>query len=537
MKNTILSRSLFLAVLTLGSLFTSIAANAQVITAYAGTGTLGCTGDGGPATAATFWLPSSAATDAHGNIFIADCSNNMVRKVDAMGVITSVAGDSSIIGFSGDGGPATLAKLDHPIGVACDRAGNLYICDADNNRIRKVDTAGIITTIAGTTSGGYNGDGIPATSAKLDMPQGVAVDTSGNIYIADYYNSRIRIVSPAGIINTFAGTGSFGFSGDGGFAYAAAISFPGQVYVDAHNIVYFSDLWNHRVRQISPSNIISTVVGTGASGVGGDGGPATAAQLSSICGIAIDGYGNLYLADLAENKVRKVDAAGIITTFAGTGALGRIGDGGPATLAKLSSPQGVCVDAVGIVYITDTRNNRIRMVCPALPVIAGTITGVDSVCVGFTSALHATVPGGVWSSLNPSVVTISSTGVVSGIAVGQDTVMYVISNLCTSDTGIYVMRVINSQYCHTGLSNTTAKTQAELVVSPNPSHGDFVLSLLSPASGEAQITITNILGEKVEELQLQSGNSVSLKLAAPKGIYFVSAVIGGQQLSSKIVIE
>jgi hypothetical protein len=369
------------------------------------------------------------------------------------------------------------------------------------------------------------------------MPQGVAVDTSGNIYIADYYNSRIRIVSPAGIINTFAGTGSFGFSGDGGFAYAAAISFPGQVYVDAHNIVYFSDLWNHRVRQISPSNIISTVVGTGASGVGGDGGPATAAQLSSICGIAIDGYGNLYLADLAENKVRKVDAAGIITTFAGTGALGRIGDGGPATLAKLSSPQGVCVDAVGIVYITDTRNNRIRMVCPALPVIAGTITGVDSVCVGFTSALHATVPGGVWSSLNPSVVTISSTGVVSGIAVGQDTVMYVISKLCTSDTGIYVMRVINSQYCHTGLSNTTAKTQAELVVSPNPSHGDFVLSLLSPASGEAQITITNILGEKVEELQLQSGNSVSLKLAAPKGIYFVSAVIGGQQLSSKIVIE
>jgi len=332
------------------------------LTVVAGSGTPGFGGDGGPATSASLNFPYGVAVDASGNLYIADYYNYRVRRVDTNGVITTVAGNGTI-GFSGDGGPATSASLATPTGVAVDGSGNLYIADYRNSRIRKVDPSGIITTVAGNGTGGFSGDGGPATSAGLNSPFGVAVDGSGNLYVADTGNYRVRRVAPNGIITSVAGNGTQAFSGDGGPATSASLVYATGLAVDGSGNLYIADRDSQRIRRVDTNGVITTVAGNGTAGSSGDGGPATSASLSYPNGVAVDGGGNLYIADSSNNpRIRRVGANGIITAFAGSGNSYFSGDGWPATSASLANPTAVAVDGSGNLYIADRRNSRIRRV-------------------------------------------------------------------------------------------------------------------------------------------------------------------------------
>ncbi|MFZ4811864.1 MAG: NHL repeat-containing protein, partial [Ilumatobacteraceae bacterium] len=320
-------------------------------------------GDGGPATSAQLASPSGVAVDAVGNVYIADSSNNRVRKIGTDGTITTIAG-TGVGGFSGDGGPATGAQLRNPSGVAVDAAGNVYIADYSNDRVRKVTTGGTITTIAGTGVRGFSGDGGPATSADINLPFGVVVDATGNVFFTT--NRWVRKVSTDGTISTVAGGGSS--LGDGGPATNAQLTNVTGLAIDAAGNIFIADTNpNNRVRKVSTGGTITTIAGTGVLGFSGDGGPATSAQLDRPFGVAVDATGNVYIALFGSHRVRKVATDGTITTVAGTGALGFSGDGGPASNAQLSGPQGVAVDPAGNLYIADTANMRIRKVLLAAP--------------------------------------------------------------------------------------------------------------------------------------------------------------------------
>lgn len=325
------------------------------ITTLAGNGTPGYMGDGGPASDAEMGPADGLAADASGNIYIPDTSHNIIRKVNAAGIITTVAGNGTS-GFSGDGGAATRAELAGPNAVAVDGAGNLYIADTSNMRIRKVNPAGIITTVAGSGSCCNEGDGGPATSAQLQFPSSVAVDGAGNFYIADSGYNRIRKVNSAGIITTIAGNGSPGYTGDGGSATQAELANPGGVAADGSGNLYFADTVSLRLRKVSAAGIITTVAGGGT----GDSGLAVFGLLSAPWGIARDSAGNTYIADTGNNRVRKVAASGVITTVAGVGTTGYSGDGGPGISAQLNAPEGLALDASGNLYIADTYNFRVR---------------------------------------------------------------------------------------------------------------------------------------------------------------------------------
>ncbi|MBI6547178.1 MAG: hypothetical protein HY692_10320 [Cyanobacteria bacterium NC_groundwater_1444_Ag_S-0.65um_54_12] len=334
---------------------------AGIITTVVGNGTPGYSGDGGPATSALLSTPGGVTMDSSGNLYIADYDNYRIRKIDTTGIITTVAGNGSL-GYSGDGGPATSAQLYAPHNLTMDNGGNLYIAEFSNYRIRKVDTAGSITTVAGNGSQGYSGDGGPATSAQLDYPAGMAVDGAGNLYSADYHNCLIIKVDSTGIITTVAGIGTPGYTGDGGAATSAQLYNPVDVTVNGAGNLYITDFINHCVRKVDTAGIITTVAGNGSQGYSGDGGPATSAQLSYPHGMTVDGAGNLYIAEQGAHRVRKVDTAGIITTVAGTGTGGYSGDGGPAISAQFNISIDVTVDGAGNLYITDFANHRIRKV-------------------------------------------------------------------------------------------------------------------------------------------------------------------------------
>ena len=328
------------------------------ITTFAGLGFAAHTGDGGPASAAALFSPNALAIDAAGNIYVSEYDYGGVRKIDVSGTITTIAGSGSA-SFSGDNGPATDATMNQPTGVAVDAAGNVYIADMSNQRIRKVNTAGIITTIAGYGVSAFSGDGSAATLACMHQPTGVAVDATGNVYVADQINGRIRKINAAGIISTIAGNGTLGFAGDGGAAITAELYQPTGVTVDAAGNIFISDIINNRIRKINTSGIISTIAGDGIGGFAGDGGPATDAHLYRPNSVAVSAAGDVYIADMNNDRIRKVNTSNIISTIAGVDILG---DGGPATAAELNEPTDVAFDAAGNVYICDLVNNRIRKV-------------------------------------------------------------------------------------------------------------------------------------------------------------------------------
>ena len=337
------------------------AAVAGSITTYAGRGTSGFSGDGGPAIQASLFNPTGVALDAKGNLYIADHFNHRIRRVSSDGIITTAAGTGTL-GFSGDGGSAAQANLSNPNGVAVDANGAIYFAefsDATNHRVRRVGTDGVITTFAGMGAQGFSGDGGQAAQAQLRGPYGVAVDPTGVVYIAESGNHRVRRVGLNGIITTFAGGGTSGL-GDGGPAVQAQLNEPSGVAVDTKGNVYIADTQNHRIRRVGPNGIITTFAGTGTSGFSGDGGSASQARLNVPYGVAVDAKGDVYIADRDNQRIRRVGSDGIITTFAGGGS--SLGDGGPAIQASLNRPYGVAVDAAGAVYVADNNNHRIRRV-------------------------------------------------------------------------------------------------------------------------------------------------------------------------------
>lgn len=407
------------------------------LTRVAGTGRSGYSGDGGPATNAQFVNPDGIALDAAGNLFVTDKDAHVVRRVAADGTISTVAGIGTA-GYSGDGGPATGAQFNGPTGVAVDAAGNLYVADTANNCVRKVTSGGTITTVAGNGNQGYGGDGGAATGATLNGPQGLALDASGNLYIADTYNDRVRMVAPNGTIGTVAGTGISSFSGDGSAAAGATLVLPTDVAVDQAGNLYIADFGNSRVRlvtqgvintvagssdgdqpadnlaalnvrfngptgiavdpagnlylaegsvgsgsglaagdfkiwKISAAGILSTAAGNGWQTYAGDGAAASLAQFNAPTGVALDSAGNLFVADSLNNRVRKVAPDGTITTVAGNGLAGFSGDAGPATSAQLKKPVAVAVDPAGNLFITDSGNQRVRKVFPDGTI--GTVAG------------------------------------------------------------------------------------------------------------------------------------------------------------------
>ncbi|HTX35441.1 MAG TPA: IPT/TIG domain-containing protein [Bryobacteraceae bacterium] len=395
------------------------------LTCIAGTGREGFSGDGGPATSAQMSYPWGVAVDAAGNVYFTDKNSNNIRRIAVNGTINTFAG-SAAAGFAGDGGPATAALFSGPSGLAADSAGNLYVADTGNQRIRKIAPDGTVSTVAGTGNQGYGNDGAPALSADLNSPEGVAVDPSGNLYIADTENQRVREVAKDGIISTIAGSGFPGYSGDNGPAVQATLFLPTDVAADSSGNVYIADLGSSRIRMVSNGNITTiagsdagilptvgqaavsirfngptgvavdgagnvyfaegsigsgsglgtgdyrvweitqgiadSAAGDGLESYGGDGGPAATAQVNNPAGMAFDSAGNLYIADSGNNRVRRISPSGTIVTVAGTGVAGYSGDNGPATSAQLNGPSGVAVDTAGNLYIADTGNNRVRVV-------------------------------------------------------------------------------------------------------------------------------------------------------------------------------
>jgi uncharacterized protein (TIGR03437 family) len=331
-----------------------------VISTVAGSGSAGFGGDGGLAASASLFYPSGVAVDTSGNLFIADQFNRCVRRVTPSGMIDTVAGNNKIFPptFSGDGGPATVASLGRTYGIAVDPAGNVYISDEDQRRIRRVDVSGNIDTVAGNGVTNFAGDSGTATQAALDFPTDVKVDSSGNLYIADSMNHRVRKVASDGTITTIAGLGTPGFSGDGGLAVSAQLNTPVAVAIDSTGNVYISEQGSNRIRRVAPSGVISTFAGNGQAGYSGDGGLAVNASLWVPGGLATDPSGNLFVADTVNNRIRKITSAGTITTVAGNGSPGFSGDGGPATKAMLSGPEDVASDQAGNLYIADGRRLR-----------------------------------------------------------------------------------------------------------------------------------------------------------------------------------
>ncbi len=424
----------------------------------AGTGTNGYSGDGGLASAAKLNGPHGIDIDATGNIFINDISNHVIRKVNASGIITTVVGIGTS-GYSGDGGPATAARINQVFDVITDAAGNIYIGDGANHRIRKISAEGIITTIAGNGTAGYAGDGAAATAAMINRPGGVALDNAGNVYFTEIYGHRVRKINVStGIISTIAGTGIVGYTGNGGAATAARLSYPNFLHIDAANNIYITDNGNHSIRKVNTSGIITTIAGTGIAGFAGDGGAASSAKLTYPGGIEIDASGNIFIADNGNQRIRRINTTGIISTYAGTGTAGFSGDCGAATAAKINLPTDVALDAYGNLHVVDNTNHRIRKITNSIE-----ITGTQAVCAGGTFTLTGNVFGGTWSSSNTSVATIgTANGVVSGIAAGTSTISYSFSGGCGASV---IVTVYAAPAVITGLSSicvgaTTALSSA-----------------------------------------------------------------------------
>ncbi|MCD6018417.1 MAG: hypothetical protein K0S53_1538 [Bacteroidetes bacterium] len=373
-------------------LFISFASyHAQIITTFAGNGIQGFGGDGGLCTSATLSGPRNAAFDATGNIYIGDYLNRRIRKVNSSGIISTIAG-TGVIGYSGDGGLAINAQLYSPSDIAVDASGNIYFTDTWNYVIRKIDPSGIITTIAGDGVKGNTGNGGPAIDARLWNPEGMIIDKNNNIFFTEGNGHRVRKIDASGIITLIAGT-SQGYSGDGGQASAAKLNYPMGITVDVFGNLYIAEEGNHIIRKIDTLGVISTLAGNGGQGSSGDGANALNATLNSPIDVSIDSSFNLYVADYGNDKIRRIDGGGIISTYAGTGVQGYSGDGGPAFNAQLTNVHGVDVDGMGNLYIADWSNERVRKIDCAYPLVSVPgISGNNFICPESATYIYSVSP-------------------------------------------------------------------------------------------------------------------------------------------------
>jgi sugar lactone lactonase YvrE len=471
-----------------------------IISTVAGNGQTSFTGDGVPATSTALYGPWAVAVDPTGVLYIADTLNERIRRVDAAGVITTIAGGNGG-GFSGDGGPATAATFNYPLAIALESDGALDIADENNNRVRRITPDGIIQSIAGTGVVNFTGDLGPGSLATLNNPASVAADAAGNVYIADSLNSRVRRIDPSGTITTYAGNGNYGFAGDGWGARGAVLNHPSFVLVDPSGDVYFSDSSNNRVRKIAANGILTTIAGGGAYGFAGDGGPAAQALLNQPLGIALDSAGNLYIADYGNNRVRKVDLAGTITTFAGGGEVDTgpgLGDGGPAADANLSSPSDVAFDANGNLYIAEAVEFGYAAIRRVMP--NGVIDTFYSLLNGPAAAVTVDAAGAVYASIGPPI----SLGGPSPPPTGQ--------LVSISPDGATASTV--SSFAGTAPGKGAFDSQGNFYVSDNTSR----VFLVTPAG-----TMTVVAGTAQAGFSVDEGPATTTQLNAPSGVALDSA--------------
>lgn len=527
--------------------------DAQTIKTVAGNYSMGAgfSGDGGDATLAQLSVPGGVAVDVSGNLYIADASNQVIRKVDAFGTITTFAGTSGVSGYSGDGGAAVSAKLNLPYGVGTDPSGNVYIVDMNNSVIRKVNTLGVISTVAGNGLSGFSGDGFDATNAQLNYPSGIAIDASGNMFISDQGNNRVRKVTSLGIISTYAGTGLAGYSGDNGPALAADLSAPWGVALDAGGNLYIADMGNHAVRMVDGSLNIYSYAGIGIGGYSGDLGAASAAKLSHPCGVATDGAGNLFISDADNYVVRKVDALHYITTYAGNGTMGYSGDGGPALLAQFNTPPqgGICTDGAGDVFVGDWHNWTVREITPthacidtATLAISSTTDGKGN-CIYTATATVTTVNmvlGYTWSggttttidhtsshhSVHTFMVGSGSSAVIS-VVINVANVNYTDPSEACCQTTLTQTVTCSGGHHHrdapgpakTGFNATNLKA-GDITVYPNPA-SDMV-TVMSTQEVISTITLVNVNGQKVGEYNYNNTGVANISMSKlPAGCYLV----------------
>ncbi|HEY6414536.1 MAG TPA: Ig-like domain repeat protein [Edaphobacter sp.] len=488
-------------------------------------------------------LPSAIVFDPQGNLYLAETANHVIRKVDTTGSIAIVAGTGTQ-GFSGDSGTATSAQLDSPQGLVIDAANNLYIADTHNHRIRKLNlTTGTITTIAGSSTPGFDGDTGPATSGHLNLPTALALDPAGNLYIADTQNHRVREVDTTGIITTIAGNGTQGFSGDSGPSTTASIDSPTGLAADSTNL-YLADTHNHRIRKIDlTTGIITTVAGTGSPSYNGDGSTATTANLALPRGLTLDANGNLYLADTANHRIRRIDATtGIITTIAGQGTQTFAGDNNPATTASLDTPRATTTSPTGFITLADTANQRIRQISSDATI--HTIAGLGATTPG---ALTLSAPSVVTYGTGKLTATLTTTTQATGNITFLDTFAPLAtatsSTLSTVTLGIVAITANAATFTTTtlpaGHHSITATYPGDLT---HASAQSPTLSLtISPRPITAAITPSTLLyGQPIPTLSATLNNllqqdtssitatfTTTAAALSPAGTYPITATLSG----------
>jgi sugar lactone lactonase YvrE len=489
-------------------------------------------------------LPSAIVFDAQGNLYFAETGNHVIREFSVAGIITTVAG-TGVQGFAGDNGPATAAELDSPMGLAMDAASNLYIADTHNHRIREVAAAtGVITTIAGTGAAAFSGDGGAATAAQLDLPTALAVDHAGNVYVADTDNHRVRrIAAGTGVITTVAGDGVEGFAGDRGAAVAASIDSPNGLALDSAGDLYVADTHNGRVREVSAATgAIITVAGTGTAGgnvqaFGGDGGAATAAGLALPRGLTMDAAGNLYIADSANHRIRRISTSGMITTVAGEGTETFAGDGAPAVTASLDTPHSVAISPGGLVTLADSGNQRVRQI-DALPAPGPDIHTIAGV---------GTVVAGALSLSGPAVVTYGSgtlTATLSGVVSATGSVTFMDTSGGTTVTAGIASLSAGSATLSTG-ALTAGSHNIVAIYAGDATHGAAQSSALAltvmplsvtttanPASilyGQSVPTLSGVLsGVLAQDAgKVAAVFTTSAAALSPVGLYPIAATLTG----------
>jgi len=515
-----------------------------------GTGVNSSTGDGGLATLATIEAPRAVCRDTAGNIYVSDVMTNRIRKITVNGFISTVAGNGTA-GNTGDGGQATAATLNMSGGggLFVDKAGNILISNSAGQNIRKVNAStGIITTIAGIAgSAGFSGDGGPAIAAKLYCPIGVSEDTSGNIYIADASNNRIRKVDAVtGNISTVIGNGYETFSGDGGQATAASVSLPREVAADIYGNLYITDYGNDRIRKyVIATGIITTIAGNGVAGSAGDGGQATAAQLNNPVRTAFDGANNLYIVDQTNHKIRQVNlSTGIIKTVIGNGTPGFTGDGSPATSGELNVPCGIAINKNGDLFVADGNNHRVR-VSPSYGNIFITLAGPTSVPGGtaITFTAHSSVQNNIayqWK-INGSTISGATNSTFTDASPINGNIYTCVLNVapkCGSSYNATSNSITVTTYGPPPVPSevNSPDEQHAAVLYPNPFHGSFTLAATNIENGAAVIKVYDEIGKMVyAESVLVTGNQLTQVVdlqQLPGGVFLVALT----DASGKLVI-